>query len=103
MSEKLINFLSHNSCFSWNFFVWKCQSKLSWAKESATPTDMTSRNGLIHIQSLLLLYHHIFDIYIQTQWNSAPDASVGANNVSSDGLDQITNHDDNMDGKDNDY
>ena len=43
-----------------------------------------------------------FDTYIQTQCNSAYDASMGANDVSSAVLDQITNHRANTDSKDND-
>ena len=43
-----------------------------------------------------------FDTYIQTQRNSADDASVGANDVAPYVLDQSINHYGNMEGKDND-
>ena len=43
-----------------------------------------------------------FDITIQTQRNSASDASVGANDVASSVLDQSNNKHVNRDGKDND-
>ena len=43
----------------------------------------------------------LFDASIQTQHNSASDASVNENDVASDGLYQSTIHHGNKDGKDN--
>ena len=44
-----------------------------------------------------------FDTSIQTQFNSAYNASMGEIDVASSRIYQSTNHHANMDGKDNDY
>ena len=60
------------------------------------------RNWPYTSSNITLIISANFYNSIQTQRNSASDASVGANDVASSGSDQITNHHGNMDSKDND-
>ena len=59
-------------------------------------------NWLYQYPNITFIILPRFDIYIQIKCNSASDASVGANDVSSYRLYQSTNHHGNMYDKDND-
>ena len=48
--------------FSSQFFIRNYQSKLPSSKELAVSTNVTSRTGPIHIQTLILSYQHVLTL-----------------------------------------
>ena len=72
------------------------------SSEPSTPSFSYNRlNKNTDPNTTVVLPPH-FDNYIQTQRNSASDGSEVANYILSSGLYKSTNHNGNMDGKDND-
>ena len=79
------------------FFVWNYHGKSNLRYLQIWPAELS-----LSISKHYFLILPRSDTSIQTQRNSASDASVGANDVAPSGLDQSTNHHGNTDVKYND-
>ena len=100
-NHSLIKILSHNLWFL-TFFCSELPVKVTMGKGIGRIYKYDQRNWPYPYPNTTFFIPPSFGTSIQTQRNSDSYASVGAHYVSSSGLDKITNHHGNTDGKDND-